>query len=124
MRILAALSIVAPHGENIAAGRKTVEVRSWQPPTLPIEDLLIVENSRLLTEDGQVDPDGVAVALVDVVSVAPWLPDEVAAACSAGWQAGYFSWRLGNVRPFSQRVRVPAARKLYEVHLELASLPR
>ena len=116
-RTLIALSIVAPHGENIAAGRKTLEVRSWQPPTLPLMDLLIVENSRPLTEDGDVDPDGIAVALVDVVSVAPWLPDEVAAACSTGWQPGYFSWRLDNVRPLLPRVRVPAARKLYEVHL-------
>ncbi|WP_211090190.1 ASCH domain-containing protein [Pseudothauera nasutitermitis] len=38
-----ALSIVSPQGENIASGRKTLEVRSWQPPALPLHDLLIVE---------------------------------------------------------------------------------
>ena len=114
-----ALSVVAPHGESIAAGRKTLEVRSWKPSRLPLVDLLIVENSRFLTEEGQVDADGVAVALVDVVSVGPWLPSEVAAACSMGWQAGHFSWRLANVRRLPRREKVPAARKLYEVQIEL-----
>lgn len=33
-----ALSIVAPHGGNIASSRKTLEVRSWQPPSLPLLD--------------------------------------------------------------------------------------
>lgn len=61
-----ALSIVSPHGVNIAAGRKTIEVRSWLPPTLPIRDLLIVENANFLTDGFQVDPNGRAVALVDV----------------------------------------------------------
>lgn len=44
------LSIVSPHGGNIAAGRKTIEVRSWVPPTLLIKDLLIVENANFLTD--------------------------------------------------------------------------
>ena len=44
-----ALSIVAPNGANIAAGRKTLEIRSWRPPRLPLRDLLIVENRIFLT---------------------------------------------------------------------------
>ena len=58
-----ALSIVAPHGKNIAEGRKTIEVRSWMPPRLPLRDVLIVENSVYLTREGQTDPEGVGVAL-------------------------------------------------------------
>ena len=53
-----ALSIVSPHGTNIASGKKTLEVRSWCHPSLPVRDLLIVENSVFLSLDMSVDPDG------------------------------------------------------------------
>lgn len=112
-----ALSIVAPHGEGIASGRKVLEVRSWCPPCLPLVDLLIVENTRLLLQDGDSDDAGRAVALVDVHAVAPWLPSEVDAACSSGWVPGYWAWRLENVRPIAGRPAVVAKRKLYEVHV-------
>nr|WP_287705722.1 ASCH domain-containing protein [Halomonas sp.] len=49
-----ALSIVSPHGSNIASGKKTLEVRSWRPESLPIRDLLIVENSHFLSADNLV----------------------------------------------------------------------
>ena len=35
-----AISIVFPHGTNIALGKKTLEVRSWLPPLNFSEDLL------------------------------------------------------------------------------------
>ncbi|BEJ50632.1 hypothetical protein Ri1_32310 [Aeromonas dhakensis] len=79
-----ALSIVAPHGANIASGKKTLEVRSWLPPSLPIRDLLIVENGQYLSADHPVDPAGRAVALVDIEEAHEWQPDEVLAACSGG----------------------------------------
>jgi len=53
-----ALSIVAPHGNNIASGKKTLEIRSWQPSKLPLKDLLILENKKYLTEERQIDEDG------------------------------------------------------------------
>ena len=37
-----ALSIVAPNGTRIAQGRKTLEVRAWQPEQLPLKDIVIV----------------------------------------------------------------------------------
>lgn len=116
-----ALSIVAPHGRNIAEGRKTLEVRSWQPPQWPLRDLLIVENTRYLREDGQTDPDGRAVALVDVVKVEPWRPDQVEAACSSGWVPGYFAWHLERVRVVVVDCASPvlAARGLYGVVVNL-----
>lgn len=113
-----ALSIVAPHGENIRAGRKILEVRSWQPPHLPLLNLLIVENERFLTEDGDVDPLGMAVALVDVHDVCPWKPSQVDEACSTGWVPGYYAWRLVNVRPISGNRVVAAKRRLYEVQVD------
>jgi hypothetical protein len=112
-----ALSIVAPHGANIASGLKRLEVRSWKPRALPLKDLVIVENGMYLSEARTQDPDGRAVALVDVLEVHPWQPSEVDAACSSGWQAGYYAWVLSNVRALRGDVRVPAMRKLYEVVL-------
>lgn len=37
-RKFSALSIVAPSGQRIAQGMKTLEVRSWQPEQLPLKD--------------------------------------------------------------------------------------
>ncbi len=110
-----ALSIVTPHGSNIASGKKTLEVRSWRPESLPIRDLLIVENLSFLSADYPIDLDGKAVAIVDVEEVHEWQPSEVKAACSNGWQLGYWAWSLSNVRPITKSVTVPAKRKLYEV---------
>ena len=113
-----ALSIVAPHGRNIALGRKTIEVRSWRPPRLPLSDLLVVENDVFLLEDGQTDPGGWAVALVDVVLVEPWQPAHLTAACATRWEPGYHAWHLQTVRPFACPRPVLAARKLYEVEFD------
>lgn len=117
-----ALSIVGPHGSNIATGKKTLEVRSWRPESLPIRDLLIVENSRFLSSDNPTDLNGRAVAIVDVEEVHKWRPSEVEAACSNGWEPGYWAWSLSNVRPVTRGVTVPAKRKLYEVELAHALL--
>lgn len=121
-----ALSIVAPNGTNIATGRKTLEVRSWRPMNLPVRNLLIVQNHRLLVEERQSDPNGIAVALVDVESVHEWESSEVAAACADKWSPGYWAWTLSNVRPIPGAIRVAARRKLYEVQppTELLSLAR
>lgn len=112
-----ALSIVAPHGESIAVGRKTLEVRSWQPSQLPVLDLLIVQNAHFLERDEDVDLHGKAVALVDVHEVQEWQPSQVQEACSSGWAPGYYAWRLANVRAISGHLVVAAKRKLYEVEI-------
>jgi hypothetical protein len=114
-----ALSIVSPHGTNIAEGRKTIEVRSWRPPYVPMSNILIVENHKFLTEAEPEDEHGLAVALADIVEVHDWLPQEVDAACSSGWQPGYKAWILQNVRPILPKVKLPAKRKLYEVEFSL-----
>ncbi len=113
-----ALSIVAPNGTRIADGTKRIEVRSWCPTQmLPIINLLIVENSRYLTAADSVDPYGRPVAVVDIVSVRPWREDEVEAACSAGWEPGYFAWIIGNVRKVRAELTVPAQLGLYDIEL-------
>ena len=112
-----ALSIVAPHGTNIAVGKKTLEVRSWRPEFLPIRDLLIVENSNYLSADNPIDFEGRVVAIVDVEEVHEWQSSEVVAACSKGWEPGYWAWSLSNVRSITNGSTVAAKRKLYEVEL-------
>ena len=62
-----ALSIVKPAVDDIVAGRKRVEIRSWAPPVIPLRDLVLVQNTISLRQDGEEDPDGIALALVDVV---------------------------------------------------------
>jgi hypothetical protein len=108
-------SIVSPHGSKIASGKKTLEVRSWRPEALPVRDLLIVENSNFLSADNPIDHDGKAVAIVDVEEIHEWQPSEVKAACSSGWEPGYWAWCLSNVRPVTNGAAVYAKRKLYEV---------
>ena len=117
-----ALSIVTPSGRNIAEGRKTLEVRSWRPESLPVTDLLIVENGRFLSEHGDSDDDGLLVAVVDIAEVHPWLPTEVEAACASAWAPGYWAWRICNVRRISSPVKIIAARKLYDVPLDQSDL--
>lgn len=114
-----ALSIVAPSGQRITQGMKTLEVRSWQPEQLPLKDLLIVENKNFLNHDAD-EEQGVAVALVDVESVHVWQRNEVEAACARYWAEGYFAWQLSNVRPIKNRVEVPAKRKIYLIEMDHA----
>jgi hypothetical protein len=108
-------------GEAIA-GAKTIEVRSWHPGALPLRSLLIVENKRFLSDDVPEDQEGLAVAIVDVLEIHPWRPDEVEAACSSGWEAGYLACSLGNIRPLTGKQSVPARRKLYEVHWDAGNV--
>jgi hypothetical protein len=123
-----ALSVVAPWGQAIASGRKTIEVRSWIPATWPIDDLLIVENHRRLTIDAPEDPDGRAVAIVRVVAVRPWQPSDAEAACSP-YEPGWHAWVLADVRPVHAVVPVVARRRLYwteidDAHLSGTTTPR
>lgn len=119
---LQALSVVAPWGQAIASGRKTLEVRSWTPATWPMDDLLIVENHRRLTVDAPNDRNGKAVAIVRVAHVRPWQPVDAEAACSP-YEPGWHAWELTDVRPILAAVPVVARRRLYRVAIENDGLP-
>ncbi|WP_333978067.1 ASCH domain-containing protein [Burkholderia cepacia] len=107
-----ALSIVKPAVDDIVAGRKRVEIRSWAPPAIPLRDLVLVQNTIFLRQDGQEDPDGIALAMVDVVGVHDWTPDE-ARSQGKQWCAGYVCWELANVRPIAPPVPCVAKRGIY-----------
>ncbi len=111
---LDALSIVYPAATKIANGRKTLEIRSWKPPVLPLRNLLIVENHRRLDRDGDVDPEGLVVALVDIEHVRAWT-EEDAARDGHVFAPGYHAWVLANVRALAVPLRAPAERMIYKV---------
>ena len=112
-----ALSIVAPHGQNIKNGLKTLEIRSWYPTSFPLKDLMIVENRHYLYQDGDED-EGFAVALVDVETVHEWQKDEIQQACATYWSEGYFAWTLSNIRLIDPPIKTQAKRKIYLIEVD------
>lgn len=114
-RNIKALSIVRPSGGRIASGEKTLEVRRWHPYLDPSEDLLIVENERFLHADEDEDKDGIAVAIVRVKAVRPFILADIQAACASYFEDGWLAWELSDIRPVIQPVIIRAARGIYEV---------
>lgn len=104
-----------PSGGRIASGVKTLEVRRWYPDLAPCEDLLIVENGRFLHEEGDEDPDGIAVAIVRVKAVRRFVQADMKAACASYFEDGWLAWELSYLRPVTHPVTVRAARGIYEV---------
>lgn len=118
MKKYSALSIVAPGGERIRSGQKTIEVRKWKPKILPLFDLVIVENSTYLSNSGvSQDPNGKAVALVDVLSISEWKQDELEDAYGSYWEEGWLGWKLSNIRPLTYENPVDAKLRIYEIEL-------
>lgn len=115
--IFQALSVLSPAGSLIRSGRKTIEVRSWQPPTLPLHNLLIVQNSVRLSDETPADDAGAVVALVDVVAVRDWQPEDLEKSRSEKFEEGYQAWELTNVRPAAYNRFVPARLGVYELEV-------
>lgn len=118
MRSFNALSVVAPAGDRIRSGVKRLEIRRWKPDTLPLRDLLIVQNRERLSGFGkQEDPDGHAVAMVDVTGVREWKREDLDASTAGSWEPGWLAWEIANVRPFDFRRALPARRRIYQLWL-------
>ncbi len=99
-------------------GRRTLEIRQWSPESLPLRDLVIVQNKIRLSSAGVTeDPDGEVVAIADVESVDDWKPHEMNEACASYWEPGWTAWRLGNVRPLFLKSRYPARLRIYSIDL-------
>lgn len=116
--MMKALSIVRPSGSRIVSGEKTVEVRRWTPDLASTEDLLIVENSRFLHEDGDEDHDGLAVAIVRVAAVRPFTRADMQAACASYFEEGWLAWVLTDIRPITWHAPMRAARGIYQLPFE------
>lgn len=120
MKKYLALSVVAPVGERILLGKKTLENRQWQPDELPLRNLLIVQNEVRLSSAGvSEDPCGEAVALVDIEEVVTWTEDGLVASCASYWEEGWLAWKVSNVRPVKCGHAVPAKLRIYQVEVDL-----
>lgn len=118
MKKYSALSIVEPGGTKIRSGQKIIEVRKWKPKTLPLRNLVIVENSTYLNRNGiSHDPNGKAVAIVDILCVSEWKKEELEDACGNYWEDGWFGWKISNVRPITYDQPVEARLRIYQVEL-------
>lgn len=113
-----ALSIVYPACDRIVTGQKKLEIRSWVPDQLPLKDVVIIQNTQYLNEEGD-EQMGEVVALIDIESVHAWRPDEVDVACATQWQDGYWAWEISHIRPVLPRIKAMAKRKIYAIELEL-----
>lgn len=114
MKPVLALSVVYPAGDWIRLGKKTLEIRQWSPESLPLRDLVIVQNKIRLSSSGITeDPDGEAVAIVDIESVADWQESQLAEACATYWEHGWKAWQLTNIRPLYSPTSVTAKLRIY-----------
>ena len=113
-----ALSIVAPSGQRIAQGLKTLEVRSWRPDQFPLKDLVIVENQTYLNNEGD-EELGVCCGAGGFHSIHTWQENEVDAACATYWAEGDLTRVIRNIRPIDPPIQVVAKRKLYRIELML-----
>ena len=85
------------------------------------DECLALHDMMLATYGGSTglrdDPDGRAVALVDVVRVREWRKEDVDAAAATHWEAGWFAWELENIRSIDHSSAVPARLRIYEIDL-------
>lgn len=112
-----ALSIVQPSGRFIVQGIKRLEIRSWQPELTPLKNLVIVEYSHYLNQDGD-EEQVMAVATVDIESIHAWQENEVEPARTSTWSEGYIAWVITHVRPIEPPIPVPAQRKIYLIEID------
>lgn len=116
-----ALSVVERAGRLITSGTKTLEIRHWSPEELPLLNLAIIQNSRRLTPDDPIDPDGQLVAVVDVRNVREWKEDDPGAPGST-WERGWLAWELDNIRVVENGPKVPAERRIFSIDSKIADL--
>lgn len=107
-----AISVRQPAANKIAAGEKTIEIRTWT--THYRGDLLIVSSAS-----PKIEPAGCALCIVRLADVRPMTKDDEAAACCS-WDPTYISWVLTDIRriePFPVKGRLG----LYEIELSVIS---
>lgn len=116
-----ALSLIEKAGLAIFSGIKSLETRRWEPGTLPLMDLAIVQNGRRLTEENPVDTDGQVVAVVDVRRVRPWRKEDAEEEIPE-WEEGWLAWELENIRAVLNGPKVQAKLRIYEIDVALGDL--
>ncbi|WP_224372520.1 hypothetical protein [Pseudomonas putida] len=79
-----------------------------------------MENERFLHTDGDEDDEGIAVAIVRIKAVRPFILADMQAACASYFEDGWLAWELSDVRPITHPVTIRAARGIYEVDFLLS----
>ncbi|SDN46420.1 hypothetical protein SAMN04490208_0401 [Pseudomonas poae] len=69
----------------------------------------------ILHYDGDEDDNGIAVAIVRVKAVCPFVLADMQAACASYFEGGWLAWELSDLRPVTRSVVIQAARSIYEV---------
>lgn len=118
-----AISILNPAVENILNGSKSIEIRSWHPETMPLNNVILVQNEKYLKNQMDVD-FGVAMAIVDFVSVREWLYEDYLrqnqdTTLNKPWFSGYFVWEIKNVRPLHKPIPCLARKGIYTLDLDV-----
>ena len=65
-----------------------------------------MENERFLHNDGDEDDNGIAVAIVRVKAVRPFIRADMQAVCASYFEDGWLAWELSDVRPVTHSVSV------------------
>ncbi|EGR1752556.1 ASCH domain-containing protein [Vibrio parahaemolyticus] len=114
---LKALSVVQPWGSLIAKGTKSLEIRSWSPEKLPMQDIALVQNDVRLTANGQEDPNGIVVAIIDIVACRAWERSdcENSGCDESEFEEGWLAWEITNVRELNRPIPATAKRGFYEL---------
>lgn len=118
-----ALSILKPAVTNILLGKKNVEIRSWQPPSIPLYNIVLVQNEKYLTN--QYDKDfGIALAIVDFTDIYPWteglfLAQGSETTMNKKWTPGYYVWAIENVRQLENPIPCTAMKGIYNIEIDI-----
>ena len=111
-RVIKALSVRQPWARLIAAGIKTLEVRSRH--THYRGELLIC--SSLSAPAHAQGPRGMALATVRLVNCRPFTPADVGAAC-VNYAPDLFVWKLTDAHPLPRPFPVKGSLNFFEVFL-------
>ncbi len=116
-----ALSILQPAVVLIIDGKKKQEIRSWLPPSLPLKNILLVQNEKYLSSDDDED-EGLAMALVDFTEFSNWTEEEylqqgLKNTLGRVWKPGYYTWKIENIRKLMKPIPCKAKKGIYEVEL-------
>ncbi|NXZ87923.1 hypothetical protein HZI30_13370 [Serratia fonticola] len=117
-----ALSILKPAVDNILNGSKKLEIRSWTPPYMPLNNVVLVQNEKYLVNQDDED-DGFAMAIVDFTSIFPWteadyLRQKNTTTMWKEWKLGYFCWTIENVRVIKKPMPCKAMKGIYTLEFD------
>ena len=76
---------------------------------------MLVENYNFLRKIGEIDDDGLALAIIDVIGAHPWEKSEMVSSCANYYATGYWAWEIQNVRKIIPPIKATLARGIYSL---------